>query len=171
MKCSKAVNRAKLVDEPIVEMILSRKYFNSGLVFMKSDLQSDFDGADLVCYSDGFRRNINVKRNSSKYYNSKNFTITINKNKLDVFKSTQFVFIDEVGDCLYVVDGELLCKYILDNSAKLRETDKENSFYMIIPKKDLVQLVGADGGIIRYTKAIANLFAAGRDESAYMNLF
>ena len=90
---------------------------------------------------------------------------------LDVFKSTQFVFIDEVGDCLYVVDGELLCKYILDNSAKLRETDKENSFYMIIPKKDLVQLVGANGGIIGYTKAIANLFAAGRDESAYMNLF
>jgi len=170
MKCNCAVNRAKLVDEPIVEMLLSRKYFNSGIKFMKADIQSDFDGTDIVCYSNGFKKNLNVKRNSSKYFNSPNFTMTINKNKVDIYKATQYVFIDEVSDCLYLIDGELLCKYILDHGAKLRETDKENTFFLIIPKTDLAKLAGDNNNIIKYNKAVANLFAAGRDESMYMNL-
>lgn len=170
MKCNCAVNRAKLVDEPIVEMLLSRKYFNSGIKFMKADIQSDFDGTDIVCYSNGFKKNLNVKRNSSKYFNSTNFTMTINKNKVDIYKATQYVFIDEVSDCLYLIDGELLCKYILDHGAKLRETDKENTFFLIIPKTDLAQLAGDNNNIIKYNKAVANLFDAGRDESMYMNL-
>ena len=33
MKDNRAVNRAKLVDEPIVEMILSRRYLKSGVNF------------------------------------------------------------------------------------------------------------------------------------------
>lgn len=168
MKCSAAVNRAKLVDEPIVEMILSRKYFKNGIKFMMADLQSDFDGTDIVCYSDGFRCSINVKRNSSKYYNSPNFTFTINKNKVSSYKTTLFVFIDEVCDCLYMVDGEKLYKYILENESRLRESDRDNKFFLIIPKNDLAII--AEDNIIKYSKAVADLFAAGRDESMYMNL-
>ena len=50
MRVSSTVNRAKLVDEPIVEMILSRKFYKSGLRFMKADLKSDFEGTDIICY-------------------------------------------------------------------------------------------------------------------------
>ena len=70
MKSTCAVNRAKLVDEPIVEMLLSNKYSKAGVRFMKADLQSDFDGTDIICYANGTKRSLNVKRNSSKYFNS-----------------------------------------------------------------------------------------------------
>lgn len=170
MRVSSAVNRAKLVDEPIVEMLLSRKFYKSGLKFMKADLKSDFEGTDIICYSDGFKRNLNVKRNSSRYFDSPNFTLTINKEKVDTYKNTQFVFIDEVADCLYMIAGENLYKYILEKESKLRETGKENTFFLVIPKKDLVALVNSDDDIIKYNKAVANLFATCRDESIYENL-
>lgn len=170
MKVSSSVNRAKLVDEPIVEMILSRKFYKSGIKFMKSDLKSDFEGTDIICYSNGVKKNLNVKRNSSKYYDSPNFTLTINKTKIDTFRNTQFVFIDEVADCLYLVSGESLCKYILEKERNLRETEKENMFFMILPKKDIASLVDSENGIIRYNKAVANLLATCRDESVYADL-
>ena len=62
MKSTCAANRAKLVDEPIVEMLLSNKYYKAGIKFMKADLQSDFDGTDIICYSNGTKRSLNVKR-------------------------------------------------------------------------------------------------------------
>lgn len=167
-----AANRAKLVDEPIVEMLLSHKYFKAGIKFMKSDLQSNFDCTDIICYADGVKRSLNVKRNSSKYFNSPNFSIAINKNKLDVYNNTSYVFIDEVADCLYIVDGMDLLKYIIDRYDSIRQSDKKaDSFYIVIPKKDVIAMIGdSDDHIIKYSKSIADLFAAGRDESKYMNL-
>ena len=172
MKSTCAANRAKLVDEPIVEMLLSNKYYKAGIKFMKADLQSDFDGTDIICYANGVKRSLNVKRNSSKYFNSPNLSITINKNKLNVYNNTSYVFIDEVADCLYIVDGMDLVKYIIENNDNVRQSEKKpGNFYLIIPKKDIINMIGDNRDhIIKYNKAIANLFSAGRDESMYMNL-
>ena len=172
MKSTCAANRAKLVDEPIVEMLLSNKYYKAGIKFMKADLQSDFDGADIICYANGVKRSLNVKRNSSKYFNSPNFSITINKNKLNVYNNTSYVFIDEVADCLYIVDGMDLVKYIIENNDNVRQSEKKpGNFYLIIPKKDIINMIGDNRDhVIKYNKAIANLLAAGRDESMYMDL-
>lgn len=172
MKDNRAVNRAKLVDEPIVEMILSRRYLKSGIKFMKSDLETDFDGTDIICYSNGLKRSLNVKRNSSKYYNSPNFSITLNKNKMNSFKSTSFVFIDEVSDSLYIVDGEVLLKYIIENSRNLRSSDDNGvKFWIIIPKKDILNLISDNpNSIIKYNKHVARLFELGRNEDQYKEL-
>lgn len=172
MKSTCAANRAKLVDEPIVEMLLSNKYYKAGIKFMKADLQSDFDGTDIVCYSNGVKRSLNVKRNSSKYFNSPNFSITINKNKLNVYNNTSYVFIDEVSDCLYIVDGIDLVKYIIEKYDNVRQSEKKpGNFYLIIPKKDIINMIGDNRDhIIKYNKAIANLFELGRNEDQYKEL-
>ena len=172
MKSTCAANRAKLVDEPIVEMLLSHKYYKAGIKFMKADLQSDFDGTDIVCYANGVKRSLNVKRNSSKYFNSPNFSIAINKNKLNVYNNTSYVFIDEVADCLYIVDGIDLVKYIIEKYDNVRQSEKKpGNFYLIIPKKDIINMIGDNRDhIIKYNKAIANLFELGRNEDQYKEL-
>lgn len=172
MKSTCAANRAKLVDEPIVEMLLSHKYYKAGIKFMKADLQSDFDGTDIICYANGMKRSINVKRNSSKYFNSPNFSIAINKNKLSVYNNTSCVFIDEVADCLYIVDGIDLVKYIIEKYANVRQSEKKpDNFYLIIPKKDILNMIGDNRDhIIKYNKAIANLLELGRNEDQYKEL-
>lgn len=172
MKSTCAANRAKLVDEPIVEMLLSHKYYKAGIKFMKADLQSDFDGTDIICYANGMKRSINVKRNSSKYFNSPNFSIAINKNKLNVYNNTSYVFIDEVADCLYIVDGIDLVKYIIEKYANVRQSEKKpDNFYLIIPKKDILNMIGDNRDhIIKYNKAIANLLELGRNEDQYKEL-
>lgn len=172
MKSTCAANRAKLVDEPIVEMLLSHKYYKAGIKFMKADLQSDFDGTDIICYANGIKRSINVKRNSSKYFNSPNFSIAINKNKLSVYNNTSYVFIDEVADCLYIVDGIDLVKYIIEKYANVRQSEKKtDNFYLIIPKKDILNMIGDNRDhIIKYNKAIANLLELGRNEDQYKEL-
>lgn len=172
MKSTCAANRAKLVDEPIVEMLLSHKYYKAGIKFMKADLQSDFDGTDIICYANGMKRSINVKRNSSKYFNSQNFSIAINKNKLNVYNNTSYVFIDEVSDCLYIVDGIDLVKYIIEKYSNVRQSEKKpDNFYLIIPKRDIINMIGNNRDhIIKYNKAIANLFELGRNEDQYKEL-
>lgn len=172
MKSTCAANRAKLVDEPIVEMLLSHKYYKAGIKFMKADLQSDFDGTDIICYANGMKRSINVKRNSSKYFNSPNFSVAINKNKLNVYNNTSYVFIDEVSDCLYIVDGIDLVKYIIEKYSNVRQSEKKpDNFYLIIPKRDIINMIGNNRDhIIKYNKAIANLFELGRNEDQYKEL-
>lgn len=172
MKSTCAANRAKLVDEPIVEMLLSHKYYKAGIKFMKADLQSDFDGTDIICYANGMKRSINVKRNSSKYFNSPNFSVAINKNKLNVYNNTSYVFIDEVSDCLYIVDGIDLVKYIIEKYSNVRQSEKKpDNFYLIIPKRDIINMIGDNRDhIIKYNKAIANLFELGRNEDQYKEL-
>lgn len=172
MKSTCAANRAKLVDEPIVEMLLSHKYYKAGIKFMKADLQSDFDGTDIICYANGMKRSINVKRNSSKYFNSPNFSVAINKNKLNVYNNTSYVFIDEVSDCLYIVDGIDLVKYIIEKYSNVRQSEKKHdNFYLIIPKRDIINMIGNNRDhIIKYNKAIANLFELGRNEDQYKEL-
>ena len=172
MKSTCAANRAKLVDEPIVEMLLSHKYYKAGIKFMKADLQSDFDGTDIICYANGVKRSINVKRNSSKYFNSPNFSIAINKNKLNVYNNTSYVFIDEVADCLYIVDGIDLVKYIIEKYDNVRQSEKKpDNFYLIIPKRDIINMIGDNRDhVIKYNKAIANLFELGRNEDQYKEL-
>jgi hypothetical protein len=172
MQVKNSVSRAKLVDEPIVEMILSYKYFKSGIKFMKADLQSDFDGTDIIAYSNGSKQLINVKRNSSKYYNSSNFTLSVNKNKLDLYNNVLYIFIDEVANCLYLVNGKDLLKYILDKIDNVKQSAKKsNSYYIVIPKSDIRSMIGDNKDqIITYSSAIAKLFESGRDESIYSDL-
>ena len=170
MRDNCAVNRAKLVDEPIVEMLLSRRFLKSGLKFMKADIQSDFNGTDIICYFNGIRRNLNVKRNSSKYFDSPNFTITLDKSKISQYKETMFIFIDEVADSLYMVDGDQLFTYILSKSSKLRPTKKENMFFLVTPKSDIISLVSSKDRIIKYNKNIARLFETGRNEEQFRGL-
>ena len=172
MKSTCAANRAKLVDEPIVEMLLSHKYYKAGIKFMKADLQSDFDGTDIICYANGVKRSRNVKRNSSKYFKSPNFSIAINKNKLTVYNNISYVFIDEVADCLYIVDGIDLVKYIIEKYDNVRQSEKKpDNFYLIIPKRDIINMIGDNRDhVIKYNKAIANLFELGRNEDQYKEL-
>lgn len=172
MKDHSAINRAKLVDEPIVEMLLARKYSNSNVKFMKADLQSDFEGTDIICFANGVKRPINVKRNSSRYYNSPNFSISLDKNKLNMFKNTSFIFIDEVADALYMVDGTMLLAYILEHSDRISSSKyNPNKLWAVIPKADIILMVdGSPNGIIRYNKNIAKLFELGRSEDQYKEL-
>jgi hypothetical protein len=164
-----AVNRAKLVDEPIVEMILAHKYSKQNVKFMKADLESDYNGTDIICYSDGVKKSINVKRNSSKHYNSPNFSISINKNNLTMFRNTSFIFIDEVADSLYTVDGTALLSYILNNSNNINTN--ANKFWVVIPKTDIISMANdMPDGIIHYNKNISKLFELGRDENKYKEL-
>lgn len=170
-KC--AVNRAKLVDEAVVEMVLNHRYEKSGLRIMKSDMDADFSGVDLICYGNGTRKALNVKRNSSKYYNSPNFTMTLDKNKLNVFDNSSFIFIDEVANSLYWVDGVELLKYILEHSHKVQVSKSDASkSYLIIPKSDIILLVSdKPNGIIKYSKQIAQWLETGRNEEQFRDLF
>lgn len=170
-KFSCIANRTKLVDEPIVETLLSRKYLQSGIKFMKSD-SLDGNNPYIGCYYNGIKRSLCIKRNPSRYYNSPNFTISIHKNKMDAFKDTTFVFIDEVSDCLYMVDGGVLLQYILEHSDKLNTIESnEHKAYILIPKRDIRKLISdSPTSIIRYNKAVAKLLELNRDENLYKDL-
>lgn len=165
------LNRTKLVDEPIVEMLLNKKYSKSGIRFMRS-ATGDSECTGIICYSNGAKKYLNIKRNSSKYYRSRNFSINVNKNRLDCYSGTTYVFIDEVSDCLYIVDGMQLLNYILDHADSLKQSDNNpNNYYIVIPKSDIALMISdKNNGIIKYSKPIANLFTVGRDETQFTNL-
>ena len=164
-----SINRAKLVDEPIVEMLLTKKYTNSDITFARADIKMDYEGVDIICYSSGTKKFINVKRNSSKHYRSPNFSISLDKNKLDTFKSTSFAFIDETADSVYFVDGSALLTYILENSSKSTVSQyNPNKLWIVIPKTDTVLL---SSSVIKYNKNVAKLLELGRDESQFADLF
>ena len=163
-----AANRARLVDEPIVETLLTKKYFKSGVKFMHADLSADFSGTDIICSINGVNKSLNVKRNASKYWNSKNFTITFYKDKLNIFNNSTFVFIDELADCLYVVRGDSLLKYILEHSDKVFPSKAGSSFYIIAPKCDIAEMTSNGGTVIKYSKRVAKILENNRDESMFV---
>lgn len=171
MRDNGTVNRTRLIDEPIVEMLLNKKYAKSGIKFMKSG-SSDSDGTDIICYGNGTKRNLNIKRNSSKYYRSQNFSINVNKNKMGCYSGNTYVFIDEVADCLYIVDGMQLLNYILEHADNVKQSESNsNCYYIVIPKSDVALMVpDKNYGIIKYNKSVANLLAIGRDESQFTGL-
>jgi hypothetical protein len=143
------VNRAKLVDVPIIEMLLAKKYKDSSIYFMKGN-ESAGDVDSITCISDGFKRTLNVKRNSSKYYKSPNFNIFIDKNKLSVFKDSLFAFIDEASDSIYMVEGAKLLQYILENPKNIKPSNySENKVSVILPKSDIILLVSDSNHIIK----------------------
>lgn len=163
-----AINRAKLVDEPIIEMLLTKKYAGSSLTFMRSDIHLDYEGVDIVCSSNGTKKYINVKRNSSKHYRSPNFSIALDKNKLDVFKNSSFAFIDETADAVYFVDGAALLTYILEHADRSNAyPNNANKLWIVIPKSDIASI---SSSIIKYNKGIARLLEMGRDESKFADL-
>ncbi len=167
------INRTKLVDEPIVEMLLNKKYKKSGIQFMKSSAQGlDCTNSSIICYGNGTKKQLNVKRNSSKHYQSPNFSIAVNKNKLNCYNGNIYVFIDEVSDCLYMVDGMQLLNYILEHIDNVKQSDRNsNNYYIMIPKNDMVSMIADKNvGIIKYNKSVANLFLAGRDETQFAGL-
>lgn len=167
-----SANRARLIDEPIVEMLMAKKYAKSGIKFLHSDSQSDFNGNNIVCSVNGTNKQLNVKRNASKYWNSHNFTITFYKDNLSVFNNNTFVFIDESANCLCLVNGIDLLKYILENIHKANRSKVGNSYYIIVPKTDIADLATNSGGdIIKYSKQIASLFESNRDETLFAKLF
>jgi len=169
-KDNSTANRTRLVDEPIVEMLLNKRYSKSGIRFMRP-ATNDQDCTDIICYSNGTKKTLNIRRNSSKYYRSPNFSIVINKNKLGCYCGNTYVFIDEVSDCLYIVDGMQLLNYILDHADNVKQSENSSNCYLVIPKSDIALMVDdKNTGIIRYNKSVANLFATGRDESQFTNL-
>lgn len=159
--------RSKLVDEPIVEMILSQKFKNSKIKFNRLTNNSNYS---LTASVNGTVKTIIVVRNSSKYFKSPNFLMSLNKNSLSQFNNSIFAFIDEVSNSLYMVDSVNLLMYIIKNSDNLKQSSKDNIAWIVIPKKDIVSLV-ADDGIIKYSNNVAELFSNNRDESKYSNLF
>ena len=166
-----STNRARLIDEPIVEMLIAKKYAKSGIKFLHSDSQSDTANS-IICSVNGTNKQLNVKRNASKYWNSNNFTITFYKDNLSVFSNNTFVFIDELANCLYLVNGIDLLKYLLENIHKANHSKVGNGYYIIVPKTDIADLATNNSGdIIKYSKQIANLFESNRDETLFAKLF
>ena len=166
-----STNRARLIDEPIVEMLIAKKYAKSGIKFLHSDSQSDIANS-IICSVNGTNKQLNVKRNASKYWNSNNFTITFYKDNLSVFNNNTFVFIDELANCLYIVNGIDLLKYLLENIHKANHSKVGNGYYIIVPKTDIADLATNNSGdIIKYSKQIANLFESNRDETLFAKLF
>lgn len=166
------VNRTKLVDTPIVKMILSKTYNKSDIKFMLPDRKLELNGINLICLVNGKKRNICIKRNSQKYFNSQNFTFSLNCNKLNVFNNTLFVFIDELCNSIYIVDGVKLLSYIINNSDKLQASKSNQSMtWLLIPKSDIISMVSEySNGIIKYNDQVMNLFSIGRDENLYKDL-
>lgn len=153
--------RSKLVDEPIVKMLLTKKYAKSNLTFTDSNSKNEF-------YLNGFKRYLRIIRNSSKYFKSRNFVVSVDKNNLKEFSNSMFVFIDEIADSLYITDGITLIQYIIEHSADINYTGDSNKSYLLIQKKDVVDLVKERAsGIIEYDKAVARLFEVGRDENKF----
>jgi hypothetical protein len=164
-------SRMILSDTPIVEMLLIDKFSKSGIMFEKTDCKSDLCGTGITCYVSGSKKSLYIKRNSSRYFNSLNFLVTLNKNNLSVFNNALYVFIDEVANCLYLVEGVSLLTYIINNSHKVCVSDKlNNSYYIIIPKVDIMSLTGNNDNVIKYNEGISNLLALNRDECLFNNL-
>lgn len=164
-KYSNSMNRSALIDEPIVEMLLSKKYASSGISFQK-----EYKNSTLMYSVNGVHRNLFIKRNSSKYYNSNNFFITLNKNRLDVFNNATYVFIDEVSNALYLVDGMSLLKFILNHKDNINQIDNTENYYILISKADIISLTDSKNQIINYNNQFATLFKMYRDESNFTNL-
>lgn len=171
MKRSGINNRTRLVDAPIIEMILNNKYINSGIKFIKSNSDGK-DCTDIVCYGNGTKRGLIIKRNRSKYYRACSFSIEVDKNRMDHYDGDTYVFIDEVSDCLYIVDGVVLLNYMLEHVDNIKQSEFDGNYYLMIPKSDIVLLMIPDkaSGIIKYNKSVARLFAIGRDESKFKDL-
>lgn len=164
-KYSNSMNRTALIDEPIVEMLLSKRYASSGISFIK-----EFNSSTLAYYVNGIKKNLYIKRNSAKYFNSHNFFITLNKNHLDVFNNSTYVFIDEVANALYLVDGIVLLKFILDHKDNINQIVDSDNSYILISKQDIMSMTSSKNQIIRYNDQFASLFAMCRDESKFTNL-
>lgn len=166
-------NRTKLIDTPIVEMILSNVYRKSKIKFTLPDKKLELDGVNLICLVNGKKTNICIKRNSKKYFDSPNFTFSLNRNRLNVFNNTMFVFIDELNDSIYTVSGTKLLSYIISNSDNLHpSTTNKNVTWLIIPKQDIINMVDGccSNGIIKCNKNIMNLFSLNRDENLFRYL-
>lgn len=162
---SSTTSRSTIIDSSIVETVLSNKFSKSNLRFIRD---SHTRQTLLVCVN-GTQKILNIRRNSSKYYNSHNFTVGVDKNNLTVFPNSIYVFIDEVKDCLYMVDGTVLLSYILEHSDELIVNKTNNSKYcMVIPKNNLFNLIKDNkDSVIHYNKNIAKLLEVNRDESIF----
>lgn len=157
-------NRARLVDYPIVELLLSLKYSDSDINFTRSSNETYY-------YSSGNMRRIVTNRNSSKYYNSSNFTLSLDKNNLNVFNNTSYVFIDETLNAMYIVDGVLLLKYIIEHTDNIKDYDNGSKSYVILPKKDIRSIISDNpNATIKYNNVIAKLFEDSRDENKFAHI-
>lgn len=159
-------NRNKFFDEPMVEMLISQKFNNSKVKFMRS---GSYNGSKVHCLVNGHSQILNVNRNSSKYCRSSNFTLSLDKNKLGVFNNSIFTFIDEVADSIYIVSGIKLLAYIIEHADCIQQSEANpKKSWILIPKKDVVNLIiDNPNSIIHYNKKIAKLFATNCDESLY----
>lgn len=160
-------NRTKLVDQPIVEMILSKRYCKNGIKFQQSYNDNSFN------YTiNSLNRSIHIIRNSCKYYNSHNYSISLNLNKLNIFNNSSFIFIDELVNTMYIVDGMNLLAYIIEKANNIQsDKDDTSKHFILIPKNDIVNLTKDNiNNVIKYNKQIASIFALNRDELKYQHL-
>ena len=94
----------------------------------------------------------------------------MNKNHLDVFNNSTYVFIDEVSNALYLVDGMTLLKFILNHKDEINQIADSDNSYILISKQDIISMTTSKTQIIRYNDQFASLFAMCRDESNFTNL-
>lgn len=170
MKKNSTINRSIIADEPIVELILSNKFAKHGIEFKKNINKNNYLDHAIQYRVNGFIKDLVVKRNSSKYFKSSNFLFTIDKNKLNIFNNASFVFIDEVQNSLYIVDGIELLKYIISHKDKIMVEDDSTVGFILIPKKDIISIVSCEDNIINYGKQFAGLFEISRNEQKFSNL-
>ena len=137
------LKRAKEIDEPFVKAALE----NEGWKVTKGTLDDDFKGIDLkVEKTDddsefGGKYNIDVKRNSPKNKNSKNFLLTIVSDKGDEFewKNTDyFAFIDDENQNIVLAKHDDV-KAFADKYKKY-DSEYDNSKYILLPKREIYKL-------------------------------
>jgi hypothetical protein len=162
MKFNGFAARTKLFDEPLVQNLFESKYNKSNIQFVRAP-----DGI-LSYYSSGIKRNVYTFRNSSDYYDSPNFLISVDKNNLAIYNNSSFVFIDELSDCLYVVDGIALLQYLIDHIDNVKQSNRGIGYYILIPKKDVSNIANTS---INYNKQVSDLIEINRDEKHFKNLF
>lgn len=129
-----SLRRAKLVDEPLVRMIISEVW---GLSAMETTKEEDFLGVDIKAMDTyGRLYFFDVKRNSSTRRKDGSFTFTY-LNKLGIeykYADKNLVFVDECNSCIYFIKGERLQEYVDDEKTQKIVSKYDASRFVSLPK-------------------------------------
>lgn len=146
------VNYSNLINQTVAESLIQQYYSKSKVQFLHTTHNESFA---LV---NGYRKLIKINRNSSKYLNSSNFIVTIDKNKICTFNNAIFVFIDDVTRQVYIVSGLKLLSYIVNHGDDLQESKTSiNKFWIAIPKQIIADTASENNCAIPYNTEVSNI--------------
>lgn len=131
MKSVKSYRRAKLVDEPLVRLLIHEIW---GLNTVETTKDDDIRGVDIKAVDTwGNLYVFDVKRNSGSRYN-KDFTFTyINRLGIECNFERDFVFIDEYNCKVHFVHGDALCGYVYDEKTQKVVSKNDASRFVALP--------------------------------------